>query len=66
MGKHFEGNNILNLKSGAHSKSSETCIPYLPFKVDLTFGKYLEYMGRLNACIAVAHEQKIYFLQMGR
>ena len=66
MEKHYKGSNILVLKSRVHSKSSETCIPYLPFKVDLTFGKYLEYMGRVNACIAVAHVQKIYFLQMGR
>ena len=42
MGKHYEGSDILFLESGAHFKSLQIFVlPFLPFIVDLIFGKIL-------------------------
>ena len=49
MEKHYEGSRILFLESRAQSVSLQICISFLPFIVDLTFGKTLNiYEKSLN------------------
>ena len=43
-------------------------LPFLTFMVDLTFGKILSIweVSQVNYTLAIAHEQKVSFLQMHR
>ena len=41
MERHYEGSPILFLESRVQSMSLQICISFLPFIVDLTFGKIL-------------------------
>ena len=66
MKKHFDGSNISGLASGSHSNSSRIWIAFVPFKMDLTFGKILNILEKHNKYIAIAHVQRISFLCMLR
>ena len=39
MERHYEGSHISFLESRAQSMSLQICLAFLPFIVDLTFGK---------------------------
>ena len=49
MERRYEGNNILFLESRAYSMSLRSGSAFLPFIVDLAFGKDLDYMRRVTA-----------------
>ena len=52
MERHYEGSHILFLESRAQSMALQICISFLPFIVDLTFGKILNiasYMRRVTS-----------------
>ena len=56
MEKHYEDSNILFLEYGVFSKSLQICATFLPFTVDLAFGKILnawdESQLYVNGCIS--------------
>ena len=48
MERRYEGSHILFLESRAQSMSLQICLAFLPFIVDLTFGKTWVYMKRVT------------------
>ena len=64
MERHYEGSHTLFLESRAQLYLYRFVLTFLPFIVDLTFGKILIYMRRVTA--SLAQVQKILFLQMPR
>ena len=76
MKRRYEGSRILFLESRAQPMSLQICLAFLPFKVDLTFGKIRVYMKRVTVRYlpnkvaknknSLAQVQKIPFLQISR
>ena len=71
MERHYEGNNILLLESGAHAKSIQICFAFLNIYGGFNIWQDLEHTGRITAgklarYIAIAHVRKVSSLQMCR